>query len=299
MNIAILLLSSIGLLDSFFLTKQHYTHDPFSCPLFGGCGDVTSSVYSEFMGVPISLLGLFFYATVFSLSLYSYLRNNNKALVLASQLTLLGFTTSLVLVYIQVYILQSICFYCMLSALTSTLLFAVGLKVLNKQKNYALRPYYSYLSNLKSREIMWAITRISMGWIFLWTFIDKLPIWVSDKSPVQGFLANGTTGVFAEFFENISGSQLVSALYMLGVLLVGIALVLGISTKLAFVGGSLMMLFIYLASALPPAHNPILDEHVVYILVLWGIYINNTGQWLGFHNRWLKTNFVKTFPIFS
>jgi len=299
MNIAIILLSFVGLLDSFFLTKQHYTHDPFSCPLFGGCGDVTSSVYSEFIGVPISLLGLFFYATIFSLSIYSYLRDNKKALILASQLTLLGFTTSLVLIYIQVYILQAICFYCMLSALTSSLLFAVGLKVLYKQNNYALKPLYTYLANLKPNELAWALTRISMGWIFLWTFIDKFPIWLSEKSPIEGFLTKGTSGVFAEFFQSMSGSQLISVLYMLGLLLVGIALIFGISTRLAFIGGALLMFFIYLASALPPAHNPIVDEHIIYILVLWGIYLSNAGQWIGFHNRWLKTNFVKTFPIFS
>ena len=47
-------------------------------------------------------------------------------------------------------------------------------------------------------DYVWAITRISIGWIFLWAFLDKTfgwgfatpagKAWISGGSPTTGFL---------------------------------------------------------------------------------------------------------------
>lgn len=246
---------------------------------------MTNSVYSEIFGVPISVLGMLFYGSLFLLSLFTYLTNSKKWLVWASQATLAGFLTSLMLIYLQIYVIQQICFYCMISALTSTTLFIVGTKYLFKQKTYLLKPFYKNLANLRSEELIWVLLRISMGFIFLWTFVDKAPMWLAGGSPTLGFLENGTSGVFADLFFNMSGNAFTDLMYMFGLFSVGVALILGIQMKLAAIGGSLIMLLIYLASALPPAHNPIVDEHIIYILVLWGLYKVKAGQILGLDSR--------------
>jgi uncharacterized membrane protein len=118
-----LFLSVLGFLDSAFLSIQHYNRDPFSCPLFGGCEQVTSSIYSEVFGIPIALLGAAYYTLIFISSLYSYLAENKRILFLVSHLTIFGFTASAYLVYIMLFVLNAVCFYCIISAAISTLLF--------------------------------------------------------------------------------------------------------------------------------------------------------------------------------
>jgi len=131
---AFLFLSALGFLDSAFLTIEHYNRDPFSCPLFGGCEEVTSSIYSEVFGIPIALLGTGYYITIFLLSLYSYLREDKRAINLASFITPIGLICSIYLVYLMLFVLNSICFYCLLSAISSSLLFMVGIVNLSPWK---------------------------------------------------------------------------------------------------------------------------------------------------------------------
>lgn len=120
---AFLFLSALGFLDASFLTYQHYSRDPFACPLFGGCEEVTSSIYSEVFGIPVALLGMFYYGLIFILSLYSYLTDNKNVLKIAAYFTPLGLVSSIYLVYIMAAVLRTFCLYCLISAATSTLLF--------------------------------------------------------------------------------------------------------------------------------------------------------------------------------
>jgi len=49
-------------------------------------------------------------------------------------------------------------------------------------------------------------------------------------------------------------------------------------------------------AALPPENNPLLDDHIIYILVLAGIYRTNGTQAWGLRNWWIKQNIVKKYP---
>jgi len=50
-------------------------------------------------------------------------------------------------------------------------------------------------------------------------------------------------------------------------LLIGLSLILGVFMRMAIFSGSLMLVLMYLA-VLPPEHNPIIDDHIIYSLVL-------------------------------
>ncbi len=120
-----LFLSAIGFLDAAFLTIQHFTRDPFACPIFGGCDEVTSSIYSQVFGIPIALFGALYYGVIFALTLYCYLKSNRKLFLTISHLSILGLITSIYLVTVMVFVLNSLCFYCLVSATSSTLLFVI------------------------------------------------------------------------------------------------------------------------------------------------------------------------------
>ena len=121
------------------------------------------------------------------------------------------------------------------------------------------------------------LLRLSMGFIFLWAFIDKTfglgfattadKAWISGGSPTFGFLSFGVKGPFANLFHSLAGVGIVDWLFMLGLLFIGLALIFNKFVKWAAFAGVIMMLLMYLALLLP-ANNPIIDDHIIYILVL-------------------------------
>ena len=123
-----------------------------------------------------------------------------------------------------------------------------------------------------------------MGFIFLWAFLDKAfglgyatesaDAWIHGGSPTMGFLSFATKGPFAELFHNLAGVAVVDWLFMLGLLVVGAALIFNKYIKWAAIAGSAMLLLMYLA-VLPPENNPIIDDHIVYILVLAALAIRS------------------------
>ena len=59
-----------------------------------------------------------------------------------------------------------------------------------------------------------------------------------------------------------------------------------------------MMFLIYL-SLFPPENNPLIDEHIIYIVVFIGLSIRVKTQKFVFGEKWKKMNFVKKYPIFE
>jgi thiosulfate dehydrogenase (quinone) large subunit len=157
---------------------------------------------------------------------------------------------------------------------------------------------------LKQEQVL-ALTRISLGLIFFWAFIDKVfglgfataadKSWLVGNSPTAGFLQFGTHGPFSAIFKEMAGSVLVDWLFMLGLLGIGLALILGIGMKVAAYSGATLMVFMWLA-LLPPEHHPFLDEHVLYALVLIGLMHLKAGHTWGFGKKWSKCSLVKKYP---
>lgn len=116
-----------------------------------------------------------------------------------------------------------------------------------------------------------------MAFIFLWAFVDKVfglgfatkaeNAWINGGSPTTGFLTNAPKGPLAEVFKSLAGVAVVDWLFMLGLLFVGLTLLVNRAVLWGAMAGILMMLLMWLA-LLPPANNPIVDDHIVYALVL-------------------------------
>lgn len=127
------------------------------------------------------------------------------------------------------------------------------------------------------KNLVYVALRISMGFIFLWAFLDKAfglghettsaNAWINGGSPTTGFLSFATKGPFAETFQSLAGLPITDWLFMVGLLGVGVALIFNRYIKWATIAGSVMLLLMYLA-VLPPENNPLIDDHIVYILVL-------------------------------
>lgn len=119
--------------------------------------------------------------------------------------------------------------------------------------------------------------RFVMAFIFLWAFFDKVfglgfattkaNAWINGGSPTTGFLTNAVRGPFASFFHSLAGFPLMDWVFMLGLLFVGTTLLFNKYLKWGALSGIVMMILMWLALLLPE-NNPIVDEHIVYALVL-------------------------------
>ncbi|MEV0592824.1 hypothetical protein [Nonomuraea cavernae] len=142
-------------------------------------------------------------------------------------------------------------------------------------------------------DYVWAITRISLGWVFLWAFLDKTfgwgfatpaeRAWVAGGSPTTGFLKGTGENALGGFFGSLAGQVWVDWLFMLGLLGIGTALILGVGLRIAAVTGSLLLLMMW-AAALPLTTNPFMDDHIIYAIVLVGLALGGAGTTLGLGN---------------
>ncbi len=134
--------------------------------------------------------------------------------------------------------------------------------------------------------------------MFLWAFADKLfglghetpaaKAWIEGGSPTTGFLKNTPEGPFAGFYNGLAGQAWADWLFMLGLAGIGTALVLGVALRVAAGAGALMMVLMW-AAVLPPENNPVMDDHLVYAIVLVGLALVGAGTTLGLGRWWNGT----------
>lgn len=158
----------------------------------------------------------------------------------------------------------------------------------------------------KKTDIIWALVRIALGLIFLWAFFDKIfglgfstkseAAWINGVSPTLGFLKFAAKGPFVGVYQSLIGIAAIDWLFMLGLLGIGLALLLGIGMRLASITGTLLMLLLY-GALIPPEHHPFIDEHIIYALVLLGLASARAGHTLGLGKWWSNTSLVKKYNL--
>ena len=158
-----------------------------------------------------------------------------------------------------------------------------------------------------------AVFRVVLGFEFLWAFLDKTfgfgyatpaeRAWINGGSPTRGFLSRVAVGPLEDTFHTIAGAAWADWLFMIGLLGIGIALILGIGLRIAAVSGTLMMVLMWaaewpldtLTSAGEPSMstNPIVDYHIIYALALIALAVTFAGHVWGLGKRWAGLPFVQ------
>lgn len=144
--------------------------------------------------------------------------------------------------------------------------------------------------------------RLVMGWIFLQAGIEK----ILDRSwTAAGYLGNAVhpNNPFKETFAAMAGDPMVDQLVVWGLTLVGVALLLGALVRFAAFWGAVMMALLWasalqggLLAGLPLAHGWVVDDHVVYAVLLFGLGAFGAGRVVGV-DAWLEdTNLVRSNP---
>jgi len=169
----------------------------------------------------------------------------------------------------------------------------------------------------RSGWVFLSLARIAIGWIFFWAFIDKLfglgfstcrqedgsievmceRAWLSGARITEGYLGS-SSGPFADFFADLGTQAWTDWPFMLGLCGIGLALILGIGTRIAAVSGTLMLAMMYISHAWPNqggnTTNPFVDEHILEILVIWAaVLLEARYQAIGFGNLWRRLSVVE------
>ena len=162
------------------------------------------------------------------------------------------------------------------------------------------------LTESPAARYVWAIARLSLGFVFMWAFLDKLfglghdttgkQAWIHGGHPTMGFLKFSAAGPFKGFYHDIAGTAWADWLFMLGLAGIGAALLLGIGMRLAAIAGTAVLVMMW-SVVLPPDNNVFMDDHLIYALLIIGLALVGAGNTLGFGRWWGRTRLVQRFPI--
>ena len=122
-------LSGLGIFVAGYLVTKHFTGGSLACTRWAQCDVVNNSVYSQIYGVPVCIIGLAGYVTLLVLTLaamWTEGRTQRRILLLSVVLSLIGVGFSAYLTYLEIYVIEALCTWCVASAVIITLLAIVG-----------------------------------------------------------------------------------------------------------------------------------------------------------------------------
>jgi thiosulfate dehydrogenase [quinone] large subunit len=161
----------------------------------------------------------------------------------------------------------------------------------------------------KYRGIGILLTRVTVGWVFLYAGIEK--IFGATPFSAAGFLKFGTIGTTGEkvadgtivnpthsFWVSLAGNgtlmPIVNFLVVFGEVAIGAALILGFATRFASIAGALMMTLFWIA-AWDFAFGAI-EYHSVLAIVTLSLGIIGAGEFFGLDAIVETTPIVKRAP---
>lgn len=125
--IATALLGSIGLAVSVYLLTLHWGWSQAICLGVGECEVVNTSIYSELFGIPVALLGALTYLTIIGITVLIW-RGVVEDYARHAQffVAAIGVAFSAYLTFIELFVLRTLCPWCVLSAILITTIAALS-----------------------------------------------------------------------------------------------------------------------------------------------------------------------------
>jgi len=116
----------VGLLDSIYLAYVKIAKAPIYCtPGLGDCDVVNASRWSELFGIPLGVYGVIGFGLILLVTLFGgkIKRIAPYTDLILFGISIAGFLFSLYLTTIEIFILKTVCQWCLLSAIAMTVIF--------------------------------------------------------------------------------------------------------------------------------------------------------------------------------
>jgi len=128
-SLIIIFLAFAGFFIASLIRQKLKTHAPLTCPLGADCSAVIRSRFSKFLGIPLTVWGMIYYAfaalgTTASLLLPQLQTGGNAFLLITA--SMIAFVFSMYLTAIQAFVIKEWCSWCLGSAIVSFLIFLVS-----------------------------------------------------------------------------------------------------------------------------------------------------------------------------
>ena len=122
-------LSLLGIFVSGYLSVKRLTGGSLVCSRWAQCDTVNNSVYAKISGVPVAFIGLAGYLVLLGLAvaaLQTWGPTHRRLLAISFVLALGGVGFSAYLTYIELFVIEAVCNWCVASAVLITLLAILG-----------------------------------------------------------------------------------------------------------------------------------------------------------------------------
>ncbi|BBM89822.1 hypothetical protein COTS27_01532 [Spirochaetota bacterium] len=165
MRVLLIVLSVFGIADSTFLVWDSLAVAE-NCGVFlakfgiATCSTVTESAYGVLWGYPISIFGVVGYSSVFVLVLKGFRNEGYRKEIFVIALT--GFMVSLYLTYVQWLVLDSWCFFCLVSAFLMTFILLTSIALLGNVSKYGKK----HRSDLKQSLVIFSVVMVVVLVVF-------------------------------------------------------------------------------------------------------------------------------------
>ena len=135
---ATFVLACLGVLDAIYLLVYKLTGNNAMCLGNGGCHNVNFSPYSEIGGIPVSLFGIVAFFVIAGILLLErrlkIVEENGPLAIFGIGLAGVAFTAYLT--WLEIYVIHSICPFCVASAVIIALIFILAIIRLIKQTTH-------------------------------------------------------------------------------------------------------------------------------------------------------------------
>lgn len=122
----LIILATLGALDAGYLSYAHL-FDSGACGVGSGCGDVMASPYSKLLGIPLSVYGLGLYLAIWVTAWRGFREDDRgDAIRIVSLLAVVGNLPTLFLIYLQAFVIDAWCPFCLVSAALMLAIFVVA-----------------------------------------------------------------------------------------------------------------------------------------------------------------------------
>lgn len=149
----------------------------------------------------------------------------------------------------------------------------------------------------KFQKIAILLLRLAMGWLFLYAGVTKI---INPEWSAAGYLKTAKT--FPGFFQALLDPAILPFINFInewGLTLLGISLILGVFVRLSsWLGAALMLLYYFpiLDFPYPNPHSYIVDEHIIYALMLVFFAAIRAGRVWGLENWCANLPLCRRFP---